>query len=65
MKKIQIETPSNEEAGKYIKIWDAQDNWVLQERSLDKLFFKVCPKRSYGLYEMVQDISSKEGGYVR
>ena len=33
-----IEHPSIEQVEFYLKAWDEQENYVLQERSLDKLF---------------------------
>lgn len=33
-----IPTPCNDEVARYLKLWDELENYVLQERSLDKLF---------------------------
>lgn len=41
MKKIPI--PSKAEVIKYLNKWDSLENYVLQENSLDKLFFKTYP----------------------
>lgn len=41
---IEIPTPCKEEVIKYLKLWDSMENYVLQEKSLDKLFF-----HTYGL----------------
>ena len=35
--------PSKEEIDKYIEKWDKQENYVLQEKALDKLFLKIYP----------------------
>ena len=40
---INIPTPTKEEVEKYLKLWDSLENYVLQERSLDKLFFETYP----------------------
>lgn len=34
------------EVKKYLNKWDELDNYVLQERALDKLFFEVYPKNN-------------------
>ena len=33
---IEIPTPCKEEVIKYLKLWDSMENYVLQEKSLDK-----------------------------
>lgn len=40
---IEIPTPCKEEVIKYLKLWDSMENYVLQEKSLDKLFFHTYP----------------------
>lgn len=40
---INIPSPSVEEVEKYLKLWDSLENYVLQENSLNKLFFKTYP----------------------
>lgn len=37
-------TPTAAEVEKYLKRWDALENYHLQENALDKLFFRVCPE---------------------
>ena len=37
--KIIIPTPSIDEVEKYLKKWDSLENYVLQENSLNKLFY--------------------------
>ena len=41
--KLTIETPCEEQVQFYLAAWDAQENYVLQEHALDKLFFKTYP----------------------
>lgn len=36
---MSIPKPSKEEVNKYLDLWDSLENYVLQENSLDKLFF--------------------------
>lgn len=36
--------PSSSEVEKYIRLWDSLDNYVNQEKALDKLFFSLCQK---------------------
>lgn len=43
---LDIPTPSKNEVEKYLKIWDSLENYVLQESSLDKLFFTTYPKNN-------------------
>lgn len=38
-----IPTPSIKEVDKYLKKWETMENYVLQENSLDKLFFQMYP----------------------
>ena len=40
---ITIEHPSIEQVEFYLKAWDEQENYVLQEHALDKLFFDTYP----------------------
>lgn len=44
MKKVNVPTPCKEEVQKYLDLWDLLENYVLQERSLYKLFHKTYPK---------------------
>ncbi len=39
-----IPYPCIKEVEKYIRYWDSLDNYVLQEKSLDKLFCKLVPQ---------------------
>ena len=41
--KIIIPTPSIDEVEKYLKKWDSLENYVLQENSLNKLFYELVP----------------------
>ncbi|MDR0873219.1 MAG: hypothetical protein LBN27_07115 [Prevotellaceae bacterium] len=43
-KELVIETPTLEQVEFYLKEWDKQDNYVLQENSLRKLFRETYPK---------------------
>ncbi|MCI6847232.1 MAG: hypothetical protein MR835_00020 [Erysipelotrichaceae bacterium] len=40
---VNIPTPCKREVKKYLDKWDSLENYVLQENSLDKLFFKTYP----------------------
>lgn len=40
---IEIPTPCKNEVIKYLNLWDSLENYVLQESSLDKLFFHTYP----------------------
>lgn len=40
---INLPTPSKNEVEKYLKKWDSLENYVLQESSLNKLFFYTYP----------------------
>lgn len=44
IKLIDIPRPSKKEVDRYLKKWDSLENYVLQEDSLNKLFFKTYPK---------------------
>mgnify|MGYP003309237241 CR=1 FL=1 len=37
---VNIPNPCKEEVEKYLKKWDTLEDYVLQERSLNKLFFE-------------------------
>lgn len=39
-----IPKPNKNEVKKYLKLWDTLENYVLQESSLDKLFFRTYPE---------------------
>ena len=41
---VNIPTPTKNEVEKYLKKWNSLENYVLQENSLDKLFFYTYPK---------------------
>ncbi|MCH5280125.1 MAG: hypothetical protein J1E61_01550 [Lachnospiraceae bacterium] len=41
-----IPRPCNQEVKKYLVLWDSLDNYVLQERSLDKLFIETFPNNT-------------------
>ena len=41
---VNIPTPTKNEVEKYLKKWNLLENYVLQENSLDKLFFYTYPK---------------------
>lgn len=43
---IEITTPCKNEVEKYLKKWDSLENYVLQEKSLDKLFFITYPNNN-------------------
>ena len=43
-KNIKIQYPSSKEIEYYMRKWDSQENYVHQEKALDKLFFKLCPE---------------------
>lgn len=43
---IEIPTPCKNEVEKYLKKWDSLENYVLQEKSLDKLFFITYPNNN-------------------
>ena len=43
---IDIPTPCKNEVEKYLKKWDSLENYVLQEKSLDKLFFITYPNNN-------------------
>lgn len=43
---IDIPQPNKKEVKKYLDKWDSLENYVLQENSLDKLFFKTYPNNT-------------------
>lgn len=51
---VDIPKPSVEEVKKYLKEWDALENYVNQENSLDKLFFHLIPEN-----KLIEDILIK------
>lgn len=51
---MDIPTPSKEEVEKYLIKWKRLENYVLQEKSLDKLFFEVLPEN-----KQIEDILIK------
>ena len=42
----EIPKPNKKEVEKYLEKWDSLENYVLQESSLDKLFFEVYPNNT-------------------
>ncbi len=46
MEKIIIPKPTKEIIEEYLKKWDSTENYILQERSLNKLFLKTYPKNN-------------------
>lgn len=47
MKKIvNIPNPNKKEVKKYLNKWDSLENYVLQENSLNKLFYELAPKNT-------------------
>lgn len=45
-KELHIEQPSKEQVLFYLHAWDEQENYVLQEHALDKLFFETYPNNT-------------------
>ena len=45
-KELHIEQPSKEQVLFYLNAWDEQENYVLQEHALDKLFFETYPNNT-------------------
>lgn len=43
LKDFKIPRPSKKEVEQYLKLWDSQENYILQESSLRKLFSKTYP----------------------
>lgn len=43
---LNIETPCPEQVQYYLEAWDKQENYVLQEKALDKLFFETYPNNT-------------------
>ena len=43
---LDIPRPCKKEVVKYLNLWDSWENYVLQERSLDKLFFHTYQKNT-------------------
>jgi len=43
---INVPKPSKYEVIKYLNLWDSLENYVLQENSLEKLFFKTYPNNT-------------------
>ena len=46
MKKVNVPTPCKEEVQKYLNLWDSLENYVLQENSLNKLFYDTYPNNT-------------------
>ena len=51
---FQLPPPTVEEVEKYLMLWDLMENYVLQEESLNKLFFETYPE-----YKDISDILIK------
>ena len=51
---MDIKKPSSNEVKKYLNIWDNLENYVLQEKSLEKLFIKTYPNNN-----VIEDILIK------
>ena len=51
---VDIPKPSVEEVEKYLKQWETLENYVKQEKSLDKLFFNLIPEN-----KLIEDILIK------
>ena len=43
-KELNVPTPSIEQVELYLSEWNKLENYHLQEESLEKLFFKLCPE---------------------
>ena len=43
---IDIPRPTEKEVNKYLQKWDSLENYVLQEKALNKLFFETYPKNN-------------------
>ena len=41
---VNIPTPSPEQVDHYIHEWESRENYVYQEKALDKIFFELCPE---------------------
>ena len=46
MKNVLLPTPCKTEVEKYLLLWDSLENYVLQENSIDKLFFYTYPNNT-------------------
>ena len=46
MNKVMVPTPCKNEVEKYLSIWDSLENYVLQENSLNKLFYDTYPNNT-------------------
>lgn len=45
-KELHIERPCKDQVLYYLRAWDEQENYVLQEHALDKLFFETYPNNT-------------------
>jgi len=52
--KNNINKPSSDEIKKYLNLWDSLENYVLQEKSLEKLFTKTYPNN-----DVIEDVLIK------
>ncbi len=43
IKVIHLEKPNKNSVEEYIEKWNKLENYVMQEKALDKLFFELCP----------------------
>ena len=57
-----IPRPCKFEVEKYLKKWDSLENYVLQEKSLDKLFFKTYPQNT-NIEDILVKVSSLNDFY--
>lgn len=44
MIETMVPIPCKKEVEKYLKLWDSNEEYILQEKALNKLFFKTYPK---------------------
>jgi hypothetical protein len=62
IKKIPIPTPSEKELQQYLNKWDSLDNYVAQEKALNKLFINVYPNNT-NIDEVLIKVSSLNDFY--
>lgn len=53
-RRVDIPTPCETEIIRYLNLWDTLENYTLQEKALDKLFFKIYPNNT-----VIEDILVK------
>ena len=59
---IKIKTPCKNEVERYLKKWKKLENYVLQEKALDKLFFETYPN-NYDMNDILIKASSLNDFY--